>query len=610
MIRFMFLAVSVLLSILLSAELFALPRFLVSNSGQRDVDQDTYLGINRNLVFLDNQGNLGTDGASTLGKTEGWYYPFTGNLSDILDGTENRTVVYSSGICFGGMVNGEVRVALTEYTSEFVPGPMTSGTYSPDEVRFRVYKLDQSSGPGDPDWDEWPADLGAPIDAFGFPSLRGDQSLWTVFNDADPAGHGNMNGGNTAPLGVEVQVSSWGFVDPGGQDVIYVRYKLYNRGSNSIEGFYFSFWADPDLGSIGDDLVGCDPSTSTFYCYNADDADDIYGSQPPAWGARIVSGFVVPSAGEIGVFDGKLNRNRANLGMTSFAKYVNGTDPQSPQEFYNYMSGLDKDGSVVIDPITMLPTTFAVSGDPVSNTGWVDSNPSDRRLMASIGPIVFNPGDSQQVEIVFGTRIGANRLESITALKSALGHPSPLQQQPATFVLGGAVYAYQLTAVEPAMVTCYVGYFDEGYTPSDVDLSSLAFDGIPAMTSEYIQYLPAYQGPAVALEFLVRDLLEPMMPIFGNTLHEYSVSGQYTDGQDFDVQGRVVIAGKARGDVNGDGKIAISDVVGLVNYIFSGGPAPEPLFIGDTDCSGSISVSDAVRIIAYIFGERPGPMCP
>lgn len=61
------------------------------------------------------------------------------------------------------------------------------------------------------------------------------------------------------------------------------------------------------------------------------------------------------------------------------------------------------------------------------------------------------------------------------------------------------------------------------------------------------------------------------------------------------------------GDADGSNLITISDAVYLINYIFSGGPAPVPLMSGDADCNGTITVSDVVFIINYIFGGGPAP---
>lgn len=68
-----------------------------------------------------------------------------------------------------------------------------------------------------------------------------------------------------------------------------------------------------------------------------------------------------------------------------------------------------------------------------------------------------------------------------------------------------------------------------------------------------------------------------------------------------------VVAGYAIGDCDGSGEIDIDDVVFLINYIFSGGPAPDPIELGDADCSGEIDIDDVVFLIAYIFSSGPAP---
>ena len=62
-----------------------------------------------------------------------------------------------------------------------------------------------------------------------------------------------------------------------------------------------------------------------------------------------------------------------------------------------------------------------------------------------------------------------------------------------------------------------------------------------------------------------------------------------------------------RGDANSDGKVTISDVVFVVNYLFKGGPAPNPLSIGDVNCDSSVNVSDVVYLVTYLFKGGPAP---
>ncbi len=61
------------------------------------------------------------------------------------------------------------------------------------------------------------------------------------------------------------------------------------------------------------------------------------------------------------------------------------------------------------------------------------------------------------------------------------------------------------------------------------------------------------------------------------------------------------------GDTDGDQSVIISDAVFLINYIFSGGPAPAPLSVGDCDLNGTIDIGDAVWLINYIFAGGPAP---
>lgn len=55
------------------------------------------------------------------------------------------------------------------------------------------------------------------------------------------------------------------------------------------------------------------------------------------------------------------------------------------------------------------------------------------------------------------------------------------------------------------------------------------------------------------------------------------------------------------GDANSDDQVNVSDAVFLVNYVFTGGFAPDPMEAGDVNCDGACNVSDAVGIINFVF---------
>ena len=61
------------------------------------------------------------------------------------------------------------------------------------------------------------------------------------------------------------------------------------------------------------------------------------------------------------------------------------------------------------------------------------------------------------------------------------------------------------------------------------------------------------------------------------------------------------------GDANGDGDPNVGDAVYLINYVFKGGPAPDPVCAGDTNGDGDANVGDAVYLINYVFKGGPAP---
>jgi hypothetical protein len=63
------------------------------------------------------------------------------------------------------------------------------------------------------------------------------------------------------------------------------------------------------------------------------------------------------------------------------------------------------------------------------------------------------------------------------------------------------------------------------------------------------------------------------------------------------------------GDANGDGEPNVGDAVFMINYVFNGGPAPDPSEAGDANCDGDSNVGDAVYLINYVFNGGPEPCC-
>ncbi|NIT61381.1 MAG: hypothetical protein GWN00_35795, partial [Aliifodinibius sp.] len=243
--------------------------------------------------------------------------------------------IYASGLWMGAKVNNEVRVAIAEYSYEFGPGSIDSLTHlpnDPNDPRYLVYKINQGDVIPQPAIED-----GCPNEVWG------DQMLWSVYNDADPAYHVNMA---TAPLGVEIQQTVFGWSSTGAPvgNLVFLRWLIINKSGQQLDSAYISIWSDPDLGDSGDDLVGCDSTLSLGYCYNSNNNDGEYGAAPPSVGYDYLQGPIVPSPGDTARFMGQLIYDYKNLPMTSFLSYNNTNEidgnPQTGDEVYKYMQSL------------------------------------------------------------------------------------------------------------------------------------------------------------------------------------------------------------------------------------------------------------------------------
>ncbi len=402
---------------------------VVRKGEDRGVDvRSTLTSIDANQLdmFVTNEGNFAYDISNIRGKADGLYFPNTYPLSD-------KTVIYDAGMWLGGIRGSDTLVVVAEYSSEYTQGPLGGDAGAPENRVYKIYKdhLDkvangymvQTKNSGDPngmellsaeDYNNWPG----PVGDDGTPwinEIGADQMTYAVYNDGDPALHTN-DAGATDPIGMEVHQTTFAYnvSGPLGK-VIFMQFEfIYNPGAvglpeQNLEQAYVSLWADPDLGGAGDDYVGCVPEIGLGYCYNATNSDNAYGTAPPAVGFDFFQGPVnsygiewPPGSGE----------TPATLPMTSFNKYINGTDPHSWLETYNYMRGLNADGTPLDNG-----TTFFHPGDPVSGSGDIDSDPADRRYMLSAGPFSMAPGDTNTVVAAVVAADGANRLSSITYLK-------------------------------------------------------------------------------------------------------------------------------------------------------------------------------------------------
>ncbi|MBU2649382.1 MAG: T9SS C-terminal target domain-containing protein, partial [Bacteroidetes bacterium] len=358
----------------------------------------------------------------------------------------------------GYPAHGDVAKKQSYYLAPFkdVDG---NGDYDPNQGDYPYYDISNTLCPlnyaGDPNYKPRPT----AEDSLGIVTggilvdqvLKGDQTLWWVFNDKGNA-HTETQG---APIGMEIRAQAFAFATNDEiNNMSFYTYEVINRSTFTLTQTYFSPWVDTDLGYAWDDYIGCDVGRGLGYCYNGNAVDgsgepEAYGDQPPAVGVDFFQGPYIDPDGRDnprftgdcsiinspfewdpmainGVNFGNLIVDDERFGMRRYVYHNNtgpgySTDPSVAPEYYNFLRGIWKDNTKMLYggnahvssgavgpecdfmfPGDSDPCNWGTQGVP-PNGGYnqngkywteeeADNNPGDRRFMQSAGPFTLRPG--------------------------------------------------------------------------------------------------------------------------------------------------------------------------------------------------------------------------
>jgi len=384
-------------------------------------------------------------------------------------------VIFSEGICWGGLVydgqDQKVRVNGNTYGTGCSPNTrlyrVRTDYYKADLINdaesffmkdlkdLTNEDLETLKNQYEKDWNEWPADKGAPyfdIDKDGkynpgvdIPGVPGAlQTLWIDYND-DLSNQLYVSN----PIGLEIQETYWAYtsLDPIG-NVIYKKVDIIYKGTSisssdsRIDSMYISEWSDTGIGEYERNYAGCDKSLNLGYAYHADKTDayfDALGLAPPAVDYCFLQGVSQPSINPIdsAIFNFRWIKCKKYVNSKNMTRFIydgpgnTWSDPgfnyNGALEFYNLMRGylgiprypfFNKFPSNVADYTA--DGVFLLDGDPVTGTGLIDgidSGPGGRRLWIVNGPFNMNLGDTAEVVIALVVGMGDNHLASVTKLK-------------------------------------------------------------------------------------------------------------------------------------------------------------------------------------------------
>ncbi|MBS4035765.1 MAG: exo-alpha-sialidase [Ignavibacterium sp.] len=385
-----------------------------------------------------------------------------GNPQGLYDGIN---YLFSGGFIISGYSNGLLWAAGQASSSlieNFVAGRVNDQS-NPKNI---VYGVNSSDPPFGDRWHRWKdaVELGAnfydgdgdgiynPVDLNNngvwdpdedMPDLLGDRTVWTVYNDGVP-GNQRLRFAGVEPQGIEIQQTVFASALPELEDILFIRYKIINRGTSAdvLDSVRLGFWSDPDIGvKYENDVAGSDTLLQSSFIYKGADDDSLgYGSTPPAFYTTLLQGAQTETAPT----DTAYIKHGKNLGETVLAGWKNSEinafvfhqksdpirgDPNTAIEARrNHIGQLSNGG--YLDPCTDnlgiigggvncsdINPLFQYSGDPVTNNGWLLNSPTDVRAMLSTGP--FQLEKDKPVEVIYAYVLGrsTDRLNSITVAR-------------------------------------------------------------------------------------------------------------------------------------------------------------------------------------------------
>jgi hypothetical protein len=199
-----------------------------------------------------------------------------------------------------------------------------------------------------------------------------------IYNDARGAKHTESRG---AKFGIEIHLMAYQFnsTDTAINRAVFLHYEIYNRSGITYSNVYAGNWFDMDIGNGGDDYIGCDTLSNSWYTYNGESVDPTgsgnfageagYGAMPPAQAVTYLCDT-----------------------MTHFVYYNNDFsvqgNPTSDTSYYNYLKSFWKNGM----PITYggngydsggIPANYMFPGNPVNGQGWSEVNETGAELVVS-----------------------------------------------------------------------------------------------------------------------------------------------------------------------------------------------------------------------------------
>jgi len=232
-----------------------------------------------------------------------------------------------------------------------------------------------------------------------YPIMKGDQSIWWVYNDNGGI-HGVTSGES---IKIEVQVMAYAYANVNNEDLnntTFYDYRLTNKSQDVFRNGFVGLWMDADVGCPANNYTGYDDASQMMYVYTSEIPEESncpggpvdYEGKLPVYGIKKLDGDIHP--------------------VTSFMTMNRGISDPDPAtsnpifdgEYYNYLQGRWRDGTPLtyggtgFDPESTDTVKFAFSEAPSDENGWsmcaAELPFEDRNTVMSSAMPDLQPGES------------------------------------------------------------------------------------------------------------------------------------------------------------------------------------------------------------------------
>ena len=373
---------------------------------------------------------------------------------------EEGSFLFSGGFILSGYTNGELwanAVASSILIEDYLPGKVGSNHNNPLN---NVYVIRKEDPPFGYSWQQWKnaVSLGAdfydgdgdgiynPVDKNfngtwekneDMPLLIGDETAWCIYNDGLPAEMRRW--GTVNPQGIEIKQTVFASDLPELENVVFIHYSILNTGvsTEKMDSVIFGIWGDPDLGDYTDDLVGCDTLLNSGIAYNRE-FDSVYGDNAPSFFTTVLQGPISYTGNLSDTaynLSGEMYGSREfpeskNRNITAHIFIIGGdplyNDPNDPVALRYYLTGKNAAGYYP-DPCSFpnsevrggvncnqVNPRFWMSGDPVSDYGWILTLQYDQKNIIASGPFQLIKDEPQEIIIAYVLGRGTDPINSIT----------------------------------------------------------------------------------------------------------------------------------------------------------------------------------------------------